>query len=175
MATGYQVFETALGWCAAARSDRGLCGFVLPMPTSEEVEATIRVHAGCERRILSGMKRLVRKVQRYFEGKEIGFDIALDLERGTPFQRRVWLAVAGIPYGRTRTYGEIAREIGRPKAMRAVGGAVGANPVPLIVPCHRVVAADGLLGGFSAAGGVALKQAMLEIEGIPLGGPRRAR
>jgi methylated-DNA-[protein]-cysteine S-methyltransferase len=85
---------------------------------------------------------------------------------GTPFQRRVWQIVCAIPYGEVRTYQWIGLEMGRPEAMRAIGAAVGANPIPLIVPCHRVVQADGGIGGFSAPGGVAVKRAMLEFEGL---------
>ena len=82
---------------------------------------------------------------------------------GTPFQRAVWDAIARIPFGETRTYGAIARELGRPRASRAVGSACGANPIPLLVPCHRVVASDGGLGGFS--GGLDIKRALLRAEG----------
>lgn len=115
------------------------------------------------------MGDLVMRMQAYFLGHRSGFDdIALDLSQGTAFQRRVWSATRTIPYGTVRTYGRIASEIGRPRSARAVGGALGANPVPLIVPCHRVVNADGLIGGFSAVDGPAAKARMLEIEGVPI-------
>jgi len=165
MTISYEVFETAFGWCAAARSEQGICGFVLPVPRADDAESAIRKALDDGVRSATGLQRMARKVRRYFEGRSVTFDVVLDLRRGTRFQQSVWRAVSRIPYARTRTYGEIARAIRRPKAVRAVGGAVGANPIPLIVPCHRVVAADGRLGGFSAAGGVALKQAMLQLEG----------
>jgi O-6-methylguanine DNA methyltransferase len=98
----------------------------------------------------------------YFAGERRAFDLALD-PQGTPFQRAVWAAVAAVPYGETRTYGEIAREIGRPAATRAVGAANGANPLPPIVPCHRLVGADGTLTGYG--GGLPMKRALLVLEG----------
>ena len=88
----------------------------------------------------------------------------LDLSSGTAFQRSVWEAMREIPPGKTKSYGDVARAIGRPKAVRAVGQACGANPIPLFVPCHRVVAAGGRLGGFS--GGLPLKRKLLEREGV---------
>ncbi|MFN3763308.1 MAG: methylated-DNA--[protein]-cysteine S-methyltransferase, partial [Anaerolineae bacterium] len=91
------------------------------------------------------------------------FDLPLDL-RGTPFQRRVWEELRRVPYGQTVAYGELARRVGRPGAARAVGRAVGANPVPIIVPCHRVVGADGSLVGYG--GGLEIKAALLRLEGV---------
>ncbi len=90
----------------------------------------------------------------------------LDLSAGTPFQQTVWHALREIPLGQTRSYGEIASVIGNPKGVRAVGGACGANPIPVLVPCHRVLAAKGKLGGFS--GGLDWKQTLLEREGVSL-------
>jgi methylated-DNA-[protein]-cysteine S-methyltransferase len=97
-------------------------------------------------------------------GTDLGA-IELDLESGSEFERSVWRATRAIPCGEVRSYGDIAREIGAPKAAQAVGIALGRNPVPIIVPCHRVLAADGRTGGFSARGGVATKFRILEIEG----------
>jgi methylated-DNA-[protein]-cysteine S-methyltransferase len=98
----------------------------------------------------------------YFAGRRSDFDLPLDL-RGTDFQRRVWQALLRIAIGRTSSYGEIARELGAPKAVRAVGGAVGRNPVSVIVPCHRVIGSDGSLTGY--AGGLQRKRALLQLEG----------
>ena len=97
----------------------------------------------------------------YFEGKRTAFDLPLDL-RGTPFQLEVWRALLAIPYGETRSYAEIARAVGRPAAVRAVGAANGANPIAIVVPCHRVIAADGSLGGYG--GGLELKARLLAME-----------
>jgi O-6-methylguanine DNA methyltransferase len=103
----------------------------------------------------------IRQLQEYLTGKRTSFDLALDL-RGTPFQLEVWSALREIPYGETRSYAEIAREVGRPLALRAVGAANGANPLAIVVPCHRVIASGGRLGGY--AGGLALKAKLLAME-----------
>jgi len=109
-------------------------------------------------------KALRRALERYFRGKREDFaDIPLDLSDGTAFRRRVWLGARKIPWGRTYSYGELAQRIRSPDAARAVGQALGANPVPIIVPCHRILAADGSLGGFGA--GLPWKRELLGIEG----------
>lgn len=106
-----------------------------------------------------------RQLTEYFQGKRKVFDLPLDLN-GTPFQRRVWNQLRRIPYGVTRSYGEVARAIGKPGAARAVGQASGANPVPILVPCHRVIAAGGALGGYG--GGLRLKRFLLALEQAPV-------
>jgi methylated-DNA-[protein]-cysteine S-methyltransferase len=107
------------------------------------------------------------QLAEYFAGERRSFDLALALQ-GTPFQRRVWAALAKIPYGRTTSYGELAAEIGRLDRVRAVGAAVGRTPVPIIVPCHRVIGADGSLTGYG--GGLQRKQALLDLESRVRGG-----
>lgn len=102
-----------------------------------------------------------RQLTEYFEGRRRHFDLALE-PNGTPFQLSVLEALRDIPYGTTATYGEVARRIGRPQAARAVGAANGRNPLPIVIPCHRVVGSDGDLTGFG--GGVATKKALLELE-----------
>lgn len=104
-----------------------------------------------------------RQLAAYFRGEAVRFDIALDLV-GTAFQRAVWHSLASIERGATATYGDVARRIGSPTAVRAVGGAVGRNPVSVIVPCHRVLGANGTLTGY--AGGLDRKSALLRLEGI---------
>jgi methylated-DNA-[protein]-cysteine S-methyltransferase len=98
----------------------------------------------------------------YFDGRRAAFDLPLELD-GTPFQRRVWRALQEIPYGETVTYGQLARRIGRPAASRAVGAANGRNPISVVVPCHRVVGADGTLTGYG--GGLGRKRFLLDLEG----------
>ncbi len=105
------------------------------------------------------------QLREYFACTRHEFDLPLDL-RGTPFQRAVWEQIARIPYGTTTTYGQIARGVGRPKAARAVGGANGANPLPIIIPCHRVVGARGALTGYGA--GLTIKASLLQLEGALL-------
>ena len=106
--------------------------------------------------------RLISQLDAYFAGKLREFKIPLDL-RGTPFQRRVWELLCDIPWGETRSYGQIAKALGQPKAARAVGRAVGTNPVSIVVPCHRVIGSDGTLTGYG--GGLDRKEALLKLEG----------
>ncbi len=105
--------------------------------------------------------KAVRQLREYFAGRRIDFDFPLALE-GTVFQRAVWEQLREIPYAQTISYGELARRVGNPKAARAVGSANGANLLPIVIPCHRVIAGDGPLGGFG--GGLAVKQALLDLE-----------
>jgi len=105
------------------------------------------------------------ELEEYFVGKRISFDSPVDLV-GTEFQRRVWREIAAVPFGKTLTYGDIASAIGKPKASRAVGGAVGANPVPIIIGCHRVMGSTGKLTGYSGGEGIETKIRLLELEGI---------
>lgn len=102
-----------------------------------------------------------RELDAYFAGRLTRFETAVE-PQGTEFQRRVWRALVGIPYGQTRSYGELARHIGAEKAVRAVGAANGANPIAIIVPCHRVIGANGSLTGFG--GGLPVKRALLDLE-----------
>jgi methylated-DNA-[protein]-cysteine S-methyltransferase len=104
----------------------------------------------------------ITQLREYFAGTRRRFELAL-APRGTPFQLSVWQLLRAIPYGQTVTYGEIARRLGRPEAARAVGLANGANPLPIVVPCHRVIGADGALTGFG--GGLPIKRALLHLEG----------
>lgn len=103
-----------------------------------------------------------RQLREYFDGARRDFDLPL-APRGTEFQRQVWQALATIPFGATWSYGELARVIGKPDAMRAVGAANGRNPLPIVLPCHRVIGADGSLTGFG--GGLPIKEALLRLEG----------
>ena len=108
-----------------------------------------------------------RQITAYLNGERQDFDLTLDLGALTPFQRQVLLTTARVPRGKVATYGEIARRIGKPQASRAVGQALGQNPVPIVIPCHRVVASDGTLGGYSGGGGLETKKQLLTIEGVP--------
>ncbi|MCD8146717.1 MAG: methylated-DNA--[protein]-cysteine S-methyltransferase [Clostridiales bacterium] len=109
------------------------------------------------------LDRLEQQLKEYFCGARQVFDLPVRLA-GTPFQRQVWVQLRQIPYGETRTYGEIAAALGNPRASRAVGAACGRNNILLLIPCHRVVGKDGALTGFSAAGGVAAKEFLLRLE-----------
>jgi methylated-DNA-[protein]-cysteine S-methyltransferase len=108
------------------------------------------------------LKETTRQLEEYFAGERRTFDVPMELD-GTPFQRAVWAQLSRIPYGETISYGELARRMGRPKGPRAVGQANGRNPIPIIVPCHRVLASNGI-GGYG--GGLPVKRALLAVEGV---------
>jgi methylated-DNA-[protein]-cysteine S-methyltransferase len=108
------------------------------------------------------LKETATQLEEYFAGERTEFDVPMELD-GTEFQRAVWAELARIPYGETISYGELARRVGRPKGPRAVGQANGRNPIPIIVPCHRVLASNGI-GGYG--GGLPMKRALLAVEGV---------
>jgi len=109
---------------------------------------------------------LLDLLDRYFAGEKVTFDLPLDLTDGSDFQRQVWNRLQEIPYGQTISYQQLANDIGKPGAVRAVGAANGANPIPILIPCHRVIASNGKLGGYS--GGIEIKDALLRLEGAIL-------
>jgi methylated-DNA-[protein]-cysteine S-methyltransferase len=120
----------------------------------------------------STLERAATQLHEYFAGRRTTFDLPLEL-RGTPFQQAVWRAIARVPYGETASYGELARRAGAARGVRAAGAATGRNPLTIVIPCHRIVAADGGLTGY--AGGLERKRALLEREArAPLGGRRAA-
>ncbi|MDM7925630.1 MAG: methylated-DNA--[protein]-cysteine S-methyltransferase [bacterium] len=174
----YTRVKTPLGTLTLVASRKGLFTVFLPKKGKAIPEAWLRgrLHGLNLVRDDRGMAGTTRQIGEYFAGKRKAFSIRLDL-RGTEFQKQVWRALSAIPYGRTETYGSIARRIGRPRASRAVGAACGANPAAIIVPCHRVVGSGGSLTGF--AGGIAMKKKLLEMEkgeeseGPPKSRPRR--
>lgn len=106
-----------------------------------------------------------RELDQYFAGTRKHFDVPVEL-MGTAFQRSIWNLLTKIPFGDTVSYGELAEKVGKPHAARAIGGAVGANPVPIIVPCHRVMGVSGLITGYSAGDGISTKKVLLDLEGI---------
>ncbi|OUM98089.1 MAG: hypothetical protein BAA04_07515 [Firmicutes bacterium ZCTH02-B6] len=111
----------------------------------------------------AAVRHAAQQLREYFEGRRREFDFALDLE-GTPFQLAVWRCLCTIPYGETRSYAWVAKTIGRPTALRAVGQAIGRNPISIAVPCHRVIASDGSYGGYT--GGLDVKRFLLRLEGV---------
>ncbi|NEX93859.1 methylated-DNA--[protein]-cysteine S-methyltransferase [Caulobacter sp. 17J65-9] len=168
MTHGYTLFDTAVGRCGLAWSEAGVAAVSLPEGDDAATRARLlkRCPAAQEQAPPPQIARAVEQVVALLEGQPIDFsDVPLDLEAATPFERRVYDLALRIPPGETRTYGAIARELGEPGAAQAVGRALGANPIPIIVPCHRVLGADGKAGGFSAPGGVSTKARMLTIEG----------
>jgi O-6-methylguanine DNA methyltransferase len=155
--------ETPLGVLRIAATERGLVRLAFPREGGRGFQAFLaRVVPDAEPVAwLPWLDKASAQIVEYFGGKRTEFDVALDL-RGTPFQLRVWRALCQIPFGETRSYAELARTIRSPLAVRAVGAANGSNPVPLIVPCHRVIASDGGLGGYG--GGLEAKRRLLAFE-----------
>lgn len=175
----YQVFETAGGFCAIAWSGTGIARFQLPAASADATERNLR------RRLPNAapgtpppdVARVVEAARRYFAGERIDFsDVPLDLAGQDEFFQRIYAALRRVGWGRTTTYGSLAKELGAgPEAARDVGQAMASNPVPLIIPCHRVLAAGGKVGGFSAPGGSTAKLRMLELEGVRVGPPEPAQ
>lgn len=114
----------------------------------------------------SELKPVALQLDEYFAGERTSFDVEVDLAGLSPFQRATLEATLAIPYGMVKSYKEVADAVGKPGAARAVGTALGNNPIGIVVPCHRVIASDGTIGGFSGAGGVAAKRRLLELEGV---------
>ncbi len=159
------IFHTDWGWMGIAATDRGVRAVVLPKPTRRAVERELRSASsnGAGGAATIHLKAAKDAITAYLTGKTRTLDLPLDLDGQPRFRVKVWEVLQSIPYGRVRSYGWVARKVGKPKAARAVGAACGANPVPLLVPCHRVIAGDGTLGGFS--GGLSHKKRLLKLEG----------
>ena len=158
----YIIFNTDMGWLGILSSTKGLLRTALPQRSAHEVRQLLGNninYAIWSPHLFNG---LMERLKVYFSGHRTTFPDRLDLSRATHFQREVWEITRLIPYGETRSYAWVAEQIKRPKAMRAVGQALGKNPLPIIVPCHRVVASGGKLGGFS--GGVKMKRYLLSLE-----------
>jgi methylated-DNA-[protein]-cysteine S-methyltransferase len=158
----YAVFETGIGWIAVLASNRGLRATTLPLPTPEQALAVLGLEGRTARPDTRGLTDLVKRLRDYLGGQRVDFPDDLEIGLGTPFQQRVWAATRLIPYGETRSYRWVAGQIGSSRAARAVGQALGRNPLPIVVPCHRVIASDGRLVGFG--GGLAMKRHLLEME-----------
>jgi methylated-DNA-[protein]-cysteine S-methyltransferase len=155
------VFETALGTCGLRWNEEGVAEVL--MPGSRELAGHHRTESPPR-----PLREAITRIVSLLEGESDDLcSIALDERALDDFSRHVYAATREIGPGSTATYGEIARAVGSPDAARAVGGALASNPFPIIVPCHRVLAADGALHGFSAPGGIATKRKMLEIERAP--------
>ncbi|HET7873295.1 MAG TPA: methylated-DNA--[protein]-cysteine S-methyltransferase [Terriglobales bacterium] len=155
----YSLLQAPVGDLLIAATEKGMCRLqlsgALPPPQKDEVwvESPHR------------LRRYEEQLRKYFQRQLREFDCEFDL-RGTPFQKRCWEALQRIPYGKTCTYAELARAVGLPRASRAVGQANHRNPVAIIIPCHRVIGADGSLTGYG--GGLEMKRALLRLEGVAL-------
>ena len=160
------IFETGWGVICTAATSEGLTHITLPSDNSDFFDSLLNKHYAGWRRVEGSEDNRTAETQlrEYLDGKRKEFDLRLHLT-GTDFQKQVLSEVARIPYGQTATYGEIARRIDKPGASQAVGAANGSNPLPIVIPCHRIVAGDGI-GGY--AGGLELKRKLLKLEGASL-------
>lgn len=171
-----RVFETNWGWAGLATTDQGLCVVILPRGSKQVARRALAAELGRGGFVeqtwevegqhwdaVHWAERGMEQLSRYLDGIVRVIELPLDLRGGTPFQRKVWRLATRIPYGRVRSYGWLAACLGGRQYARAVGLALGANPIPLVVPCHRIVSHDGSLGGFS--GGLPIKRKLLALEG----------
>jgi methylated-DNA-[protein]-cysteine S-methyltransferase len=175
----YSIFETAGGFCGIAWNSVGIRRFRLPDSTAEATQRNLlrRLPGAVPGTPTPEVAALIAAVKCYFEGEEIDFSgVPLDLEEQEGLFREIYAAARRVGWGHTTTYGTLAKEVGAgPEAARDVGQAMAQNPIPLIIPCHRVLAAGGKVGGFSAPGGSDAKVRMLELEGVRVGPPRSAQ
>jgi methylated-DNA-[protein]-cysteine S-methyltransferase len=164
----FSLFETAIGTCAVAWSEKGLVGVQLPSANAKALRARmLRRHPGAVEAVPTPpVRNAIAAMQALMVGESVDLDnIELDMDGVPDFNRRVYAIARAVPPGSTITYGAIAKQLGDPLLARDVGQALGQNPFTIVIPCHRVMAAGGKFGGFSAYGGVETKRRMLQIEG----------
>lgn len=159
------VFRTSWGWMGLSETTKGIDAVVLPKTSRQAVLAELQVAPAeiLEGRTSLRLQEAQAQLTGYLAGRRRSFDLPLDLSRGTGFQQKVWRTLRRISYGRLRSYQWVAFRVGGRQYARAVGNAVGANPMPIVIPCHRIVAQDASLGGFS--GGLPTKRKLLTLEG----------
>jgi len=163
----YNTFKSPVGEILVTRTEKGLNFVSFPKSTWEKFLSALSKDKNIS--LLKDEKKfsaLKKDLKMYFSGKKANFKEKLDLKGGTAFQKRVWEAMLRMPFGQTRSYGWLAQQVGGKNKARAVGTACGANPIPIIVPCHRVIREDGSLGGYG--GGLGMKRKLLEIEGVKI-------
>ena len=160
---GYDVVDSPIGDLLVATSERGLAAISFDTDTEDRLEQFARIAGPRVLRSPRSVDNARRELDEYFEGRRRAFDLSLDLRALPPFTVSVLGELARVPYGKTTTYGELARRVGHPRAARAVGTVMNRNRIPIVLPCHRVVGSTGSLTGY--AGGLDVKQALLELEG----------
>ena len=167
-AAGFALFDTAIGRCALAWTEAGIVAVSLPEASPDVTRRRIRARlpGSTEQPPPAGIQQTIDRIVAMLDGAADDLaDVELDLSGAGEFDRAVYQVTRGIPPGATLSYGAVAARLQQPGAARAVGRALGNNPCPIIIACHRVVAADGSMHGFSANGGVATKRRMLQLEG----------
>jgi methylated-DNA-[protein]-cysteine S-methyltransferase len=163
---GYDVVDSPIGPLLVAASARGLLRISFDAAPEEELERLAQIAGPRVLRSSSQVDGARRELDEYFEGRRHAFDLAIDLRGLTPFGKLVLMELARVPFGETATYGDLAARAGKPKAARAVGTIMNRNPVPIVLPCHRIIGADGSLVGYG--GGLERKVALLRLEGVLL-------
>ena len=158
----YLTFNTDIGWVGVLGSNSGLLRTTLPQPSSQQAKQLLGYRVKDAAWSPAFFTDLIKRLRSYLAGSRVAFPDELDSSRATSFQRQVWETTRLIPYGETRSYSWLAEQLGQARAARAVGQALGRNPLPIIIPCHRVVAKNGKLGGFT--GGVEIKRYLLNLE-----------
>jgi len=159
------VFQTPWGWMGVSETTKGIDAVVLPKASRQAVLSELQAVSATllDAQVSSRLREARAQLTDYLAGTRRSFDLSLDLSRGTSFQRKVWRTLRRVSYGRLRSYQWVAVRVGGRQYARAVGNAVGANPMPIVIPCHRIVAQDTSLGGFS--GGLPTKRKLLTLEG----------
>lgn len=159
------IFKSPWGWVGISETAKGIDAIALPKGSKRAIESGLRAIAGGPFKQGTSTRLDAARLQLldYLAGTGNTFDVSLDISRGTLFQRQVWRVLQRVPYGKLRSYQWIAARVGGRHYARAVGNAVGANPLPIMIPCHRIVAQDASLGGFSC--GLPMKRKLLTLEG----------
>jgi methylated-DNA-[protein]-cysteine S-methyltransferase len=163
---GYDLVDSPLGALFVATTPRGLCRIAYDAEPEQQLDRLARSHGTRVLRAPRALDEVKRELDDYFEGRRQEFELELDLRLVDGFQQTVLRELAGVPYGQVTTYGSLAAKAGRPRAARAVGTIMNRNPVPIVLPCHRVVGANGSLTGYG--GGLDRKQALLKLEGATI-------
>jgi methylated-DNA-[protein]-cysteine S-methyltransferase len=175
---GYTIVDTAIGAIAVAWSAAGICRVALPQRDREAMERRFaaKLDGAGPAEPPAAIAAAIAPIKRYADGEEVDFSsVPVDLDGVDQFQRAIYEAARKLDFGETTTYGGLADAAGHPGKARETGEALGRNPVPLIVPCHRILAAGGKIGGFSAPGGAATKEKLLTLEGVRVGPPPAAQ
>jgi O-6-methylguanine DNA methyltransferase len=160
------IFPTGLGWAGLSCSDKGLRRLILPTYSFEEVCRRLDVSIKPDGVIPQNLDSVIERLKLYFNGYKVDFPDRLDLSGSTAFQLKVWEITRFIPFGKTKSYTWVAEQAGKAGAVRAVGQALGKNPLPIIIPCHRVIAKNGSIGGYE--GGADLKKHLIRLEASAL-------
>jgi methylated-DNA-[protein]-cysteine S-methyltransferase len=158
----YRIIDTSFGYIGIATTEKVISVVTLPCDTEDEAIISLGEKSGNGNLCSELLPDLVERIIKYFHGEKVAFPDELDLTSASEFQKKVWQAARLIPYGETRSYLWVATQAGNPRASRAAGRALGRNPLPILIPCHRVIACNGGMGGF--AGGIGMKMRLLALE-----------